>query len=39
VGLDAFDEFVAGVDIDSSLAIGDGGSLSHSDPLWPIFYG
>ena len=30
VGLDAFDEFLAGVDIDSGLAIGDGGSLSHS---------
>ena len=30
VGLDSFDEFLAGVDIDSGLAIGDGGSLSHS---------
>ncbi len=33
VGFDAFDEFLAGVDVDSGLAIGDGGSLSHSIPL------
>src|SRR6202790_4154388 len=32
-GLDSFDEFLAGVDIDTGLAIGYRGSLSHSDPL------
>src|ERR1700688_3153210 len=33
VGLDSFDEFLAGVDIDTGLAIGYRGSLSHSDPF------
>ncbi len=34
VGFDAFDEFLAGVDIDSSLGVGYRGSLSHADPSW-----
>jgi len=34
VGLDSFDEFLAGVYIDSGLAIGYGGSLCHSIPSW-----
>ena len=32
VRLDALDQFLAGVDVDSGFAIGYGGSLSHSDP-------
>ncbi len=31
--LDSFDEFLAGVDVDSGFAIGDGDALGHSDPL------
>jgi hypothetical protein len=34
MGLDSFDEFLAGVDIDSGFAVGDGRSLAHSDPWW-----
>src|ERR1700722_2765868 len=34
VRLDSFHEFLAGVDIDSGLAIGYGRAFGHSDPLW-----
>jgi hypothetical protein len=32
VGLDAFDQFLTGIDIDAGLTIGYGGSLGHSGP-------